>query len=315
MNLTQLKALVAVEDRGTFTGAAAALATVQSNVSSHIAHLERELGVVLVDRATTALTAEGKVVSRRARRIIAECTSITIDLDSVREPTGPSRVGMIGTTARWLAPDLLGALTVRCPGVHLILSEATSTSLIDQLMSSQVDVAVFQAGAHTAEPIAFTPLFDEDLLLVVPLTHQLCAEHPTSVGDLEGVELILPPPGTAYRPNLDAAAEAAGVKLRAMAEFDGVRLIASLTFDGYGPSILPATAIPTWLRDRCRIVPIEGLGSRRIAVARLPRVRLSAASEAVVALATELVTARADGDGSVRPCARTDHAEPSRAAC
>ena len=52
MDLRQLTALVAVADTGSFSAAARALHTVQSNVSTHIARLERELGVTLVDRAT-----------------------------------------------------------------------------------------------------------------------------------------------------------------------------------------------------------------------------------------------------------------------
>jgi len=41
-------------------------------------------------------------------------------------------------------------------------------------------------------------------------------------------------------------------------ELDGVRMIASLTFDGYGPAILPATAIPRHLRDRFVRSPSKG---------------------------------------------------------
>ena len=58
MDLRQLAALVAVDDHGSFSAAARALYTVQSNVSAHIANLEREL-VTLVDRAKGRLTPEG----------------------------------------------------------------------------------------------------------------------------------------------------------------------------------------------------------------------------------------------------------------
>ena len=54
MDVRQLSALVAIADHGTFSAAARALFTVQSNVSSHIARLEKELGVTLVDRAQGA---------------------------------------------------------------------------------------------------------------------------------------------------------------------------------------------------------------------------------------------------------------------
>mgnify|MGYP001952332018 CR=1 FL=1 len=47
MDVRQLSTLVAIADHGTFSAAARALYTVQSNVSSHIARLEKELGVPL----------------------------------------------------------------------------------------------------------------------------------------------------------------------------------------------------------------------------------------------------------------------------
>ena len=67
---------------------------------------------------------------------------------------------------------------------------------------------------------------------------------------LADLELLLPAPGTALRDEIDAASGPAGVMLRPAMELDGLRLIASLTFDGYGPAILPATAVPGHLRPR-----------------------------------------------------------------
>ncbi len=58
VDLRQLAALIAITDHGSFSGAATALHTVQSNVSGHIMRLERELGVELVDRQTGLLTEE-----------------------------------------------------------------------------------------------------------------------------------------------------------------------------------------------------------------------------------------------------------------
>ena len=68
MDVRQLSALVAIADHGTFSAAARALFTVQSNVSSHIARLERELGTTLVDRTHGGLTDDGARVVDRARR-------------------------------------------------------------------------------------------------------------------------------------------------------------------------------------------------------------------------------------------------------
>ena len=62
MDQRQLRALIAVGDHRSFSAAAKALLTVQSNISTHVSRLEGELGVTLVDRGTMELTDEGRLV-------------------------------------------------------------------------------------------------------------------------------------------------------------------------------------------------------------------------------------------------------------
>src|SRR5215213_2995482 len=94
MDLRQLSALVAVAERGTFSAAADALHTVQSNISTHIARLERELGATLVDRAAGRLTEEGEAVVARARRVRGELDALVADVASLRdEVAGPVSIG------------------------------------------------------------------------------------------------------------------------------------------------------------------------------------------------------------------------------
>ena len=82
MDLRQLAALVAIADHGSFSAAAKALFTVQSNVSAHIARLEQEVGATLVDRSRGRLTEEGELVAARARAIQQELDAIYADLAS-----------------------------------------------------------------------------------------------------------------------------------------------------------------------------------------------------------------------------------------
>jgi LysR family hydrogen peroxide-inducible transcriptional activator len=208
---------------------------------------------------------------------------------------------MIGTTARWLAPALVGALTARHPAVHLVVTENNSVALAHQLADRAIDAAVLSARAPVGG-LALTALFDEELLLVVPPGHALANSSDIDLEALCRLELLLPPPGSAYRPDLDAAAALHGITLRPKAEFDGVRLIASLTFDGHGASVLPATAIPSWLRDRCQVVHIPKLPHRRVALARRTGDQLSPAAAAVTDLLQQVVAERARTGLGIRAC-------------
>src|SRR5580704_2612373 len=282
MELRHLQALTAISDHGTFSAAAEHLNTVQSNISAHVARLERELGAPLVDRADGRLTEEGTVVVARARRILSELDALVADVAACKdEVTGTVRVGMIGTTARWLVPRLMDVARKRHPKLRLVIVEGNTTGLEPQLASGQLDLAVLHLPV-TGRDLVARLLFEEDLMLVVPQGHSSADPgRPLTLEDLADMELLLPLPGTAFRDELDAVTRPLGITLLPAAEIDGLRLIASLTFEGYGPAILPATAIPGFLRDQFHPVSIEGLPRRRVGVAQRSRGLPSAPTRAL----------------------------------
>src|SRR5271154_7407730 len=85
MELKHLQALLGIADTGSFSAAATSIGTVQSNVSAHVARLEREFDVQLVDRASGRLTEEGEVVMERARRVMNELEAMVSDVTALRE--------------------------------------------------------------------------------------------------------------------------------------------------------------------------------------------------------------------------------------
>src|SRR4051812_15881586 len=168
MDLRQLAALVAVAETGTFSAAADVLHTVQSNVSAHVARLERELGATLVDRAAGRLTEEGEAVVERARRVQVELSALVADVAAFRSDIrGRAQLGVLGTTGRWLVPVLASRLAVRHPGIQLTVVEGTTARLEPQLAAGAVDLAVVVLPLPSPDLVT-VPLFEEDLVLVVP---------------------------------------------------------------------------------------------------------------------------------------------------
>jgi LysR family hydrogen peroxide-inducible transcriptional activator len=282
VDLKHLQALLGIADTGSFSAAAASIGTVQSNVSAHVARLERELDVQLVDRASGRLTEEGEVVTERARRVMNELDAMVADVSALREEVvGTVRLGVIGTTGRWLVPQLFDLLRVRHPHVHLNVAEGSSVQLEQQLASGQLDLAVVTFPL-SGDEVEAAQLFDEDLVAVLPSGHRLAHETSIPLERLSELELLLPAPGTALRTEIDSATVPARVELRPAMELDGVRLIASLAFDGYGPAVLPATAVPGHLRGRFSVLPVTGLPRRRVGVAQRRRSLPSAPARAVI---------------------------------
>src|SRR3954469_4678996 len=181
MDVRQLSALVAIADHGTFSAAARALFTVQSNVSSHVARLERELGTTLVDRSQGGVTEDGQRVVERARRILHELDEIAADVTPVDgQVVGDVRIGVLGTTARWLLPSLLAGLDARHPNVRAIVSEGSTSVLIPSLLAGRVNAAIIHLPVADAE-LVIEPLFAEDLLLVAHSEHPLAGSAELSL--------------------------------------------------------------------------------------------------------------------------------------
>ncbi|CAN5630916.1 LysR substrate-binding domain-containing protein [soil metagenome] len=267
MDLRQLAALAAVGDHHSFSAAARALHTVQSNVSTHVARLELELGVALVDRSSGRLTEEGEVVVARARRIRSELDALAADVASIRdEVVGTVRLGVIGSTGRWLVPLLLEAVHATHPRLRLVVVDATTTSLLPQVVAGQLDLAVVNLPCDDPD-IEADALFLEDRVLVTPAGHPLAGRASVTLAELAEHPLLLEPSGTAFREDLDADARRAGVTLTAQAEVDGMRLLATLAFSGFGAAVLPASATPGSLEGDWRRVDVEGLARRSVGVA------------------------------------------------
>jgi len=292
MDIRQLSALVAVAEGGSFSAAARQLHTVQSNISTHIARLERELRATLVDRATGELTEEGRIVLERARRIQVELAAIAADVAAVRdEVTGHVRLGCIGTVGRWLVPLVFDRVRTEYPAVDLVVVDATTSSLVPRLLSDTLAVAVGNLPLDEDDLVA-DPLFEEDHLLVVPEDHPLAHRTTVHLTELADHELLLEPVGTSFRDSLDAAAAEVGIELRARSEVDGLRLIATLALQGFGAALVPVTAVPPNFVSTFPIerIPVEGLARRRVGLASRRRALPSAPVRALREVIAKVVT-------------------------
>ena len=232
-------------------------------------------------------------VVERGRRVAAELEAAVADVAALRhEVVGTARIGMIGTTARWLAPLLLDGMDHAHPKVRLVIGDGTSATLEPHLASGSLDAAIVNLPQSNPELVE-RPLFDEDLLLVVPSDHPFAERGQLPLTELDGFELLLPAPGTTFRDEIDEACRLAGIALKPRAELDGVRLIASLTLQGYGPAILPATGAVEAMSGFVR-VSVGDLPRRRVGVVLRRRGRPSAPARAMLETLDAMVAANLD---------------------
>jgi DNA-binding transcriptional LysR family regulator len=93
---------------------------------------------------------------------------------------------------------------------------------------------------------------------------------------------------------IDRAAGAQRLALTAQAEIDGVRLLASMAFEGFGAAIVPATAIPGWLKGEYARVAIPELPPRIVGWASRKRPLPNKSTRAALDI-TKAVIAKSGG--------------------
>ena len=128
-----------------------------------------------------------------------------------------------------------------------------------------------------------SPLFSEELVVIAPTDHPLAedGDRPVEIAELEEHRFLLGPPGSNLRDQIDDAATQHGVHLRTLAELDGIRLTATLAFQGYGPAIVPLTAIPAWAaRGEWNVLSLPKMPRRNVGLAIRRRGMLSAPAAA-----------------------------------
>ena len=293
MDLRQLQAFLAVVDHGGFTAAAKATHTVQSNISTHVARLERELDATLIDRSSGRPTQEGEAVLVRVRRIQNELTSLESDVSSLRgSPRGLVRIGVIGTTARWLTPILVDELVKAAPDIQLVVADGTTRSLELRLLDGELDLGVVSLPVDDAE-IVTDPVFTEDHIVVGPKDHPLARGNAeVDLAELAQYPLLLAAPGTPFRQEVEEAFRGAGLRLKPKMEVDGLRLLASMAFQGLGVSIVPATAAPGWIGGPWTRIPVKGLSRRTVGIAHRRRGMPTMAAQTVDKVVRGIINAR-----------------------
>ena len=300
MDLRQLNLLLAVAEHHSFSGAARALHTVQSNVSTHVARLERELKTVLIDRRTMAPTAEGEAVIERAQRIRSELRAITDDISSMKnEVAGSVNIGCIGTVARWIANPLLNQLSDEYPSLRPIITDDVTSSLIPKLITGELDIAIVNSPISSSG-VNTLPLFEEEYVIIASKDHPLSKKDAIKLQDLSDLEIMLTPTGTAIRDNIDQEAAAAGVALMPVAEITGLRLLASLAMEGETPALLPASAASGHPKGNWIVVPVEGLSKRKVGLAFNQRMTPSTPVRLTIDVLTQIVSKNAPNQPGIR---------------
>jgi len=258
LDLTRLRVLAAVARTGSVTAAARELHYAQPSVSHHLARLEAEAGIALLQRAGRGvrLTEAGRLLADRAEEILGRVEGARRELDAlVGLRAGRARLAAFPSALATLVPAAVAGLRAAHPGLGVGLVEAEPPEAVAALQAGDVDVAlVFQ---HTDAPHArpamdlsrfeVTEVHSEPITLVrrPPGTGTDAAlsgeDTPPSLVDLRDAAWIAG--CERCRADLVARCATAGFAPRIAFETDDYVAVQALVASGAGVSLLPSLAL------------------------------------------------------------------------
>jgi DNA-binding transcriptional LysR family regulator len=157
LDVTRLRVLAAVARYGSVTAAARALNYAQPSVSHHIARLEAETGVQLVQRSGRGiqLTDAGRLLAGRAEEILGRLDAAEHELAAhVGQREERIRVAGFPSALATMVPVAAAMLRAEHPGVELLLIEAEPQAALHMLRSGQVDAALVFRYLRDGAPVA-----------------------------------------------------------------------------------------------------------------------------------------------------------------
>ncbi|MEM7698972.1 MAG: LysR family transcriptional regulator [Verrucomicrobiota bacterium] len=191
MELVQLEQFVAVARSRNFTRAAEDVGLSQSALSRSIQRLEETVGRSLFERRPrgVVLTDTGDWFLERARRVL-QLLEETADELSELEATGRIRLGVIPTIGPYFLPEILRSFGEKFPNVAVVVTEDTTENLNQACSRGEIDLAIL-AEPVSANYLEVEPLFDEELLLVLPPEHPLEKVERIELGDIDALPFVM----------------------------------------------------------------------------------------------------------------------------
>ncbi|GAA4726865.1 LysR family transcriptional regulator [Isoptericola chiayiensis] len=280
LDLTRLRVLAAVARTGSVTAAARELHYAQPSVSHHLARLEAEAGLPLLERVGRGvrLTEAGRLLADRAEEIIGRVESVQRELDALAGlRAGRARLAAFPSALATLVPAAVTRLRTAHPGLGVGLVEAEPPEALAALRAGEVDVAlVFEHDApdrteRRADELAgfeVTEVLDDVVHLVTPADgapEVAATARPATV--LRAVRSQTWIAGCERcRADLVGRCATAGFAPRIAYETDDYVAVQALVAAGAGVSLLPGLALRAHRHPDVRATPLPGAVRRVLAL-------------------------------------------------
>jgi DNA-binding transcriptional LysR family regulator len=247
LDVRRLRLLSELSRRGTIAQVAKTVGYTPSAVSQSLAQLEREVGIVLLERdgRRVRLTPAANGLVTRTERVLAELDAAEAELAAGQEAVrGSVVIGAFPSAAAGLVVPVVRELGERHPELSCSVREHEPEDGVPLLRSGELDILVSESyddiEPRPAGGLEQRLLMSEPLLLVLPRDHP--AREPIELSTLREASWISGLAGTQFAAVLEHASRSAGFAPRIVHRADDAVLQHALVGSGLGVGLLPALA-------------------------------------------------------------------------
>lgn len=248
-DLGAMDMLLSVARLGSLGKAAAEHGVSQQAVSSRIRHMERLLGLALIERTRNGseLTPAGSLVADWAREVVSAAASLDRGVVALREESRDRlRIAASMTVAEYLMPTWLSISHEEHPALGIALQVANSAEVAHQVREGTVELGFVEGPVRPRGVRASTVGHDRLVVVVAPSHPWARRRTPLTARELAATELIQRERGSGTRSTLGKALlETLGDVETAtpMLELSSTTAIKSAVQQGLAPAVISSIAV------------------------------------------------------------------------
>ena len=267
LNFHRLFIFHTVAQFGSFTRAAGALNISQPAVSIQVRELERSLDTTLLSRMRTGvvLTDTGEVVFEYTTRIFSlaeEMTFAVQDIAGLR--AGRLTIGSSSTPGEYILPLAIGIFRQQYPQVEVSLSIFNTQTVIEKILSRDIDVGMAGAPVESQGLISF-PYVTDEIVIVASATHRLVRKQRIALSDISDEAVIMREPGSATRQAAEDSLAELGVRVSVVMELGSNEAVKRAVAVGLGLGMLSKFSVsPDVAAGYLKVLRVDGWNCKRL---------------------------------------------------
>lgn len=238
--LRQLQVFEAIYRLGSFTRAAEELFLTQPTVSMQIRKLSDAIGVPLFEHVgrNVRSTEAGTELYEACKSVFETLVNLEMKISDLKG-LKRGRLNMcVITTAKYLAPEMLGEFSRNYSGLDLSLKITNRDTVIERMHANEDDLYIMGTVPKDELGVVSYPFGPNPLVVLAPRDHHLVGKKNIKLEEIAKEPFIIREPGSGIRDATFKKFESAGLKLNVRMELGNTEAIKHAIFGGLGISVL-----------------------------------------------------------------------------